>query len=93
MHIDFDRAYELYLIGNKGVGKMDKKDIQMILKNEGLDVAEDMVGDAVKAAIKLLRLIVPKLSAGFGLALNMFLDVYEPKIFEMIDKIDGRADA
>lgn len=71
---------------------MDKKEIVYILKTEGLDVAEDTAVAATRAAIKLLRTIVPKLSTGFGLALNLFLDAYEPKIFELIDKIDGEDD-
>lgn len=71
---------------------MQKKEIVTILKTEGLDVAEDTAVVATRAAIKLLRTIVPKLSTGFGLALNLFLDAYEPKIFEMIDKIDGEDD-
>lgn len=71
---------------------MDKKEITDVLKTEGLDVAEDMAVAATKAAIRLLRVVLPKVSTGFGFAFNMFLDGYEDKIFEMLDKIDGKAD-
>jgi hypothetical protein len=71
---------------------MDQKEIKAILKTEGLDVAEEMAVTAVRAALKLLREIMPKVSTGFGLAFNLFLDAYEPKIFELIDKIDGKDD-
>lgn len=71
---------------------MDKKEITDVLKTEGLDVAEDMAVAATKAAIKLLRVVLPKVSTGFGFAFNMFLDGYEDKIFEMLDKIDGKTD-
>lgn len=69
---------------------MDKKEITDVLKKEGLDVAEDMAEAATRAAIKLLREILPKVSKGFGFAFGMFIDAYEPAIFEMIDRIDGK---
>lgn len=69
---------------------MDKKEIADVLKTEGLDVAEDMAEAATRAAIKLLREILPKVSEGFGFAFAMFIDAYEPAIFEMIDRIDGK---
>lgn len=68
---------------------MDSKEITEVLKTEGLDVAEDMALAATKAALKLLRALMPKVSAGFGLAFNLFLDAYEPQILALIDKIDG----
>ena len=71
---------------------MDKKQIQTILKNEGLDVAEEMAVSATRAAIQLLRKLLPELSAGFGFAFNMFLNGYETKIYEFLDKIDGKDD-
>lgn len=71
---------------------MDKKEILDILKNEGLDVAEDMAVVATKAAISILRVILPKLSNGFGLAFNLLLDAYEPRILDLLDQIDGKTD-
>lgn len=71
---------------------MNKDEITQVLKSEGLDVAEDMAEAATRAAIKLLRVVLPKVSKGFGLAFTMFIDVYEEKIYEMIDKIDGKLD-
>lgn len=71
---------------------MNKDEITQVLKSEGLDVAEDMAEAATRAAINLLRVVLPKVSKGFGLAFTMFIDVYEEKIYEMIDKIDGKLD-
>lgn len=66
-----------------------KTEIMDVLKGEGLTAAEETAVTAVRAAIKLLRLMLPKVSTGFGIAFNMFMDVYEKKLFALIDKIDG----
>lgn len=66
-----------------------QKDVMDVLKSEGLTVAEETAVTAVRAAIKLLRLMLPKVSVGFGIAFGMFMDVYEAKIYGLIDKIDG----
>lgn len=69
---------------------MDKKEITDLLKTDGMDVAEDMAEAAARGAIRLLRVLVPNVSVGFGFAFNMFMDGYEEQIFELIDKIDGK---
>lgn len=69
---------------------MDKKEITDLLKTDGMDVAEDMAEAAARGAIRLMRVLVPKVSVGFGFAFNMFMDGYEEQIFELIDKIDGK---
>lgn len=71
---------------------MNQEDIIEILKDDGIDIAEELAMQAAKAAIKLLRVIVPKVSVGFGLAFNLFMDAYEPQIYKMLDKIDGEKD-
>lgn len=71
---------------------MDKKEITAVLKSEGLDIAEDLAIEATRAAIKLLKVVLPKVSKGFGLVFTMFVDAYEDKIFEILDKIDGEKD-
>lgn len=71
---------------------MDKKEIISIAKDQGLDLAEDVAVAAAKTALNLLRVILPKVSRGFGLAFNLFLDSYEFRIFEMLDEIDGKKD-
>ena len=68
---------------------MDKKEVIETLKESGLDIAEDTAAAAVRAAIELLRKVLPKLSSGFGLAFNLLMDAYEAKIYELIDEIDG----
>ena len=71
---------------------MEKQEIINIAKDQGLDLAEDMAIAAAKTALNLLRIIVPKVSKGAGLMINLFLDSYEFRIFEMLDEIDGKKD-
>lgn len=71
---------------------MDKKQIVDTLKSEGLDVAEDLAATAARAAIKLMEELLPQVSKGFGLAFNLFIEAYKPRLFDLIDKIDGKKD-
>lgn len=71
---------------------MDKKEITGLLKDEGLDLAEDMAIAGVRGALKIIRVIVPQLSRGAGTMVNLFLDAYEDEIIKLLDKIDGKAD-
>lgn len=71
---------------------MGKQEIIALLKTEGIEIGEDVAMAAAKGAIKLLRVLVPQLSRGFGLAFNLFLDAYEDKIYDMLDQIDGKKD-
>lgn len=69
---------------------MDKKEIVDILKGEGLDVAEEAAVMAVKAALKIIALLIPKVSNGLGAVIVPLLLYVEPLILEQIDKIDGK---
>lgn len=60
-----------------------------IFKQEGLMVAEDMAVNAVKAAFRILEIVVPKVSTGLGYIVIEVMKRYEPKILAMLDKIDG----
>lgn len=71
---------------------MDTKEIISIAKDRGIELGEDMAIAAAKAALNLLRIILPKVSKGFGLAFNLFMDSYEFRIYEMLDEIDGKKD-
>lgn len=71
---------------------MNKKEVVKILKEGGLDIAEDAAVSAVKSAIALLRVLLPKLSNGFGLAFNLLMDAYEIRIYDLLDEIDGKND-
>ena len=71
---------------------MENKEIVDVLKNEGLDIAEDTAMAAARGAIQLLKLLLPKVSTGFGIAFSMFMQVYEAEIYGLIDKIDGEED-
>lgn len=69
---------------------MDKKAVTDILKSEGLEVAEELAVTSVRAAIKLLSELLPKLSNGFGTAFVLFMKAYEPELMKLLDKIDGK---
>lgn len=71
---------------------MDKKQIVGLVKDEGLDLAEDMAIAGVRGALKIIRVIVPQLSRGAGTMVNLFFDAYEDEIIKLLDKIDGKAD-
>lgn len=68
---------------------MNKQEIVTVLKDEGLVVAEDVAVSAVKAAVALLKVLIPKISTGFGMAFVFFIDAYLPELLKLVDKIDG----
>lgn len=68
---------------------MDKKEIIDVLKSEGLHVGEEAAVMAVKAAMKIMALIVPKVSTGLGAMIIPVLAYIEPLILAQLDKIDG----
>jgi hypothetical protein len=78
----------------KGVSMSDQitKEVIHIFKEEGLMVAEDMAVNAVKAVLRIVEMVVPKVSTGLGLAIGPLIRIYEPKILAMLDKIDGQDD-
>lgn len=71
---------------------MDKQEIITIAKDQGLDLAEETAAATAKTAINLLKVLLPKVSKGFGLAFNLFIESYEFRLYELIDKIDGEKD-
>lgn len=66
-----------------------KKEIAELLKGKGLDVAEDAAIKAVKALFEILPMIVAKTENKYDDMLIPVLGVLEPKIIELLDKIDG----
>lgn len=71
---------------------MDKKVITGLLKDEGLDLAEDMAKAGVLGALKIIRVIAPEVSKGAGAMINFFLDAYTEDIIALLDGIDGKPD-
>lgn len=69
-----------------------KKEILETLKVEGLDIAEDLAVVAVRSAFALIKLLVPKISSTGGAMASAMLAIVEPKILELLDKIDGEDD-
>ena len=71
---------------------MNEKEIIEILRDEGLDLAEDMAVQAVKGAIKLIKSMLPKINPVVSMLLGPMLDQLEPILLGIIDKIDGEDD-
>lgn len=71
---------------------MKKEEIIAVLKDEGLEVGEDMAVAAVKAAFRLLLLIVPKFSVGLAAITPAIINIIEPQVLAALDKIDGEDD-
>lgn len=70
----------------------NQKEVIAVLKSEGMDIAEDMAVQAVKSAFKILILLAPKVSQTAGAIIAPMLAVLEPRILELLDKIDGEDD-
>ena len=66
-----------------------KKEIVMIGKAEGLEIIEDTAVAAVKSSFKIVKIILPKVSIAVAAILVPILELVEPKILAMLDKIDG----
>lgn len=60
------------------------------MSTQGLEVAEDVAYQLVKAAFEIVRLLVPKVSLTFGAMIGPMTRIVEPKILALIDKIDGK---
>lgn len=71
---------------------MDKKEIVKVLKEEGLDITEEAAVAAVRGTIRLLGILLPKISNGLGAIAAPLLVYAEPLILAQIDKIDGEDD-
>lgn len=71
---------------------MDQKEIIDVLKEEGLDLAEDLAVQAVRGAFKLLKTMLPKVNPILPMVINPLLDQLEPMLLGIIDKIDGEDD-
>jgi hypothetical protein len=63
-----------------------------ILKEHGLDVAEEMTAQIVKATFKILPVIAKSTPNKFDDLLIPVLSVLEPKVLALVDKIDGEDD-
>ena len=73
----------------------DKSIKQMLvdeLKKEGLDIAEEAAVAAARAIIRVLPMIALKTENKIDDMFVPVLTIMEPKIMEMLDKIDGEDD-
>jgi hypothetical protein len=69
-----------------------KQEIIDILIKEGLDEAEALAVAAVRAAFRLIVLLVPKVSNGLGVIIGPMIALVEPKVLALLDHIDGEDD-
>lgn len=69
-----------------------KKALLVELKKAGLDIAEDAVGQVVKAVIKILPAYLLSTENKMDDILISILPVIEPFILKAVDKIDGEVD-
>ncbi len=69
-----------------------QEDILEILKTEGLDEAEALAVSLVKAAFRLVVLLVPQVSKGLGAIIGPMVALVEPQVLGLLDGIDGEDD-
>jgi len=67
-----------------------KKMIMEKLKEQGLEIAEDTAISCAKVVLDLIPMIVLKTENKFDDMLVPILEVVKPKIFDLLDKIDGK---
>ena len=67
-----------------------KKEILTILKEEGLDLAEETAKDGIIRACSAIKRIVPLVSTGLGAVIVPIVDLVEGKLIDLADKIDGK---
>lgn len=71
---------------------MNQSEIIEILKEDGLDLAEDMAVNAVKGAFRLIKAMLPKVNPVVAMIVTPLLDQLEPILLGLVDKIDGEDD-
>lgn len=71
---------------------MNQQEVVDILKDEGLDIAEELAVQAVRGAIKLIKQMLPKINPLISMLIAPLLDQLEPMLLGIIDKIDGEDD-
>lgn len=70
---------------------MDLKEmIKEEFKKSGLDIAEDAAVAAVKAVFSIIPKVIIATENKYDDLLLAVLPIIEPKILEMLDKIDGQ---
>lgn len=67
-----------------------KEEILKILKESGLEVAEEVAVETVNNLCEALIKIVAIYSKGASLILKQLFDTYKPYVLKVIDKFDGQ---
>lgn len=69
---------------------LDKARVVEILKEEGMDLGEEMACVAIKAVFKALPRFIVESENKYDDMLLPVLGLVEPKVLELADKIDGQ---
>ena len=67
-----------------------KDEIMNILKEEGLELAEDTVVQIVNVAFGIIERVVPKMNVGVGAIIVPIAMLLKPTLLTLVDKIDGK---
>lgn len=71
---------------------MEQSEIIDVLKDEGLELTEELAVNAVKGSIRLIKTMLPKVNPMVAMLITPLLDQLEPVLLGIIDKIDGEDD-
>jgi len=67
-----------------------KDEVKKILKDEGLDIAEDAAKAVVKVGFRIIEAAVIKSSTKWDdIIVLPLINILRPKAIELLDKIDG----
>jgi len=67
-----------------------KAEVIGALKSQGLEVAEDVAVQLVKASFAIVTLLLPKVSKVMAPILVPAINLMQPKVLELVDLIDGK---
>jgi hypothetical protein len=67
-------------------------EVKVIAKSEGLDLLEDSAVAITRAAFRIVKVAVPKVNIAVAAIVIPILELIEPKVLSLLDKIDGKDD-
>lgn len=69
-----------------------REEILELVKAEGMDATEEAVYTMTKTGFAIVKIALPKVNPLFGSILVSIITALEPKVYEIIDKLDGKDD-
>ncbi|MCK5884213.1 MAG: hypothetical protein KAG61_11025 [Bacteriovoracaceae bacterium] len=70
--------------------KLTKGDILAVVKEAGIELAEETAVATVRQAFDIIEVLAPKISLGLGAMVPAMRRIIEPPILALLDKIDGQ---